>query len=83
MGVEGYPTVSALVPAPAVPASVVAAASSVASSCVTLTYRVPRLPRERSECGGGLERTEVARALALVGGVCPACWVPVCAPDRM
>lgn len=71
MGVEGYPTVSALVPAPAVPAS----------SCVTLTYRVPRLPRERSECGGGLERTEVARARALVGGVCPACWVPVCAPD--
>jgi hypothetical protein len=56
VGVEGYPTVSALVPAPAVPASVVAAASSVASSCVTLTYRVPRLPRERSECGGGLWR---------------------------
>jgi len=33
--------VSALVPAPAVPASVVAAGSSAASSCVTLTYRAP------------------------------------------
>ena len=33
--------VSALVPAPSVPASVVAAGSSAASSCVTLTYRAP------------------------------------------